>query len=131
MSEPSIFFSEVNERQGTFHRRTFLFGGLAGMGMLALGARLAHLQLVETSRYEKLSASNQFNFRLVPPPRGLIIDRNGVVLATNRPNFRLLVAREEHNDPKALLTSLAQFVPLDDTKQKRLLVDIQDRKSVV
>ena len=125
MSEPSIFFTEVNERQGVFHRRAFLLGGMAGAGLLALGGRLAHLQILEAQRYEKLSASNQFNYRLVPPPRGLIIDRNGVVLATNRPNFRLLVAREEHNDPKALLTSLAQFVPLDDTKQKRLLVDIQ------
>ncbi len=125
MSEPSIFFTEVNERQGVFHRRAFLLGGLAGTGLLALGARLANLQLLEAQRYEKLSASNQFNFRLVPPPRGLIVDRSGVVLATNRPNFRLLVAREEHNDPQALLTSLAQFVPLDDARQKRLLVDIK------
>lgn len=125
MSEPSIFFTEVNERQGVFHRRAFLLGGLAGTGLLALGGRLAHLQILEAQRYEKLSASNQFNYRLVPPPRGLIVDRNGVILATNRPNFRLLVAREEHNDPQALLTSLAQFVPLDDTRQKRILIDIQ------
>ncbi|HEX2802178.1 MAG TPA: hypothetical protein VHN73_08960, partial [Phenylobacterium sp.] len=57
MSEPSIFFAEVNERQGTFHRRAFLLGGFAGLGLLALGGRLAHLQLIETQRYEKLSAS--------------------------------------------------------------------------
>ena len=68
-------------------RRAFLLGGFAGLGMLALGGRLAHLQLIETQRYEKLSASNQFNFKLTPPPRGLIVDRNGVVLASNRPNF--------------------------------------------
>ncbi|HEX5378134.1 MAG TPA: penicillin-binding protein 2 [Phenylobacterium sp.] len=124
MSEPSIFFSEVNERQGVFHRRTFLFGGLAGMGMLALGGRLAHLQLVETSRYEKLSASNQFNFRLVPPPRGIVTDRNGVVLATNRPNFRLLVSREEDTKPYETMKMLAQFVPLDDSRQKRLAKEL-------
>ena len=73
MAEPSIFFSEVNERQGVFHRRMFLMGGFAGLGLAALTARLAHLQIIETQRYEKLSASNQFNFRLVPPPRGLIV----------------------------------------------------------
>ncbi|HEY2750327.1 MAG TPA: penicillin-binding protein 2, partial [Phenylobacterium sp.] len=77
MAEPSIFFAEVNERQGVFHRRAFLLGGFAGVGLLALGGRLAHLQLIETQRYEKLSASNQFNFKLTPPPRGLIVDRNG------------------------------------------------------
>ena len=92
MSEPSIFFTEVNERQGVFHRRAFLMGGFSGLGLLALTGRLAHLQLLEAQRYEKMSASNQFNFRLVPPPRGLIVDRNGVILASNRPHFRLLVA---------------------------------------
>ncbi|WP_332766968.1 penicillin-binding protein 2 [Phenylobacterium sp.] len=124
MSEPSIFFSEVNERQGVFHRRTFLLGGFAGLGLAALGGRLAHLQLVETQRYEKLSASNQFNFRLVAAPRGLIVDRNGAILASNRPNFRLLVSREEDLDPKATLKTLAAFVPLDDARQARLAKDI-------
>ncbi|MET0338246.1 MAG: penicillin-binding protein 2, partial [Caulobacter sp.] len=98
MGEPSIFFSEVNERQGTFHRRAFLMGGLTGIGLLTLGGRLAQLQLVEAGRYQKLSAGNQFNFRLAPPPRGLVLDRNGVSLASNRPNFRLLVSRSSEMD---------------------------------
>lgn len=125
MAEPSIFFSEVNERQGVFHRRMFLMGGLAGLGLAALGGRLAHLQIVETQRYEKLSASNQFNFRLVPPPRGLIVDREGSVLASNRPNFRLLLSREDNSDPQGTLKVLANFVPLDEARQSRLVKDIE------
>jgi penicillin-binding protein 2 len=124
VAEPHIFFAEVNERQGVFHRRAFLLGGFAGVGMLALGGRLAHLQLVETQRYEKLSASNQFNFKLMPPPRGLIVDRNGVVLASNRPNFRLMVARDKGVDPEQTVKTLASFVPLDDQRQARLTKDL-------
>ncbi|MES2343596.1 MAG: penicillin-binding protein 2 [Pseudomonadota bacterium] len=124
MSEPSIFFTEVNERQGVFHRRAFLMGGLSGLGLLALTGRLAHLQLVEAQRYEKMSASNQFNFRLVPPPRGLIVDRNGVVLASNRPNFRLLVSKDGKLDPADTLKTLANFVPLDAERQARLTKDL-------
>ena len=133
MSEPSIFFAEVNERQGVFHRRAFLLGGFVGVGVLALGGRLAQLQLVETRRYEKLSASNQFNFKMTPPPRGLIVDRNGVVLASNRPNFRLMVAKDKGIDPKSTLKTLAEFVPLDDARQTRLLREISNapRKSPV
>ena len=41
MSEPHIFFADVNERQGSFLRRTFVFGGLTALGVGALGARLA------------------------------------------------------------------------------------------
>lgn len=125
MSEPSIFFTEVNERQGAFHRRSFLLGGFAGVGLLALGGRLAHLQLLEAQRYEKLSASNQFNFRLVPPPRGLIVDRNGQVLATNRPNFRLLVVKDGEHEPAPTLKTLAHFVPLDEARQARLLKEFE------
>jgi penicillin-binding protein 2 len=124
MAEPAIFFAEVNERQGVFHRRAFLLGGFAGAGLLALGGRLAHLQLIETQKYDKLSASNQFNFKLMPPPRGLIIDRNGVVLASNRPNFRLQVARDKGIDVPATLKTLAAFVPLDEKRQVRLAKDI-------
>ncbi len=126
MAEPSIFFSEVNERQGAFHRRAFLLGGLVGTGLAALGGRLAYLQLVETNRYAKLSSSNQFNFRLVPPPRGVITDRHGVVLATNRPNFRLLVSREDGAEPEAILNSLSEFVAFDPSRKARLIRDLEN-----
>jgi len=126
MAEPHIFFEEVNERQGVFHRRAFLLGGFAALGLGALGVRLGHLQLIESQRYEKLSASNQFNFKLTPPPRGLIVDRNGVVLASNRPNFRLMVQKDKGLDTKATLRVLADYVPLDDQRQARLLREISN-----
>ncbi|MDG2522293.1 penicillin-binding protein 2 [Caulobacter segnis] len=126
MGEPSIFFSEVNERQGTFHRRAFLMGGLTGIGLLTLGGRLAQLQLVEAQRYQKLSAGNQFNFRLAPPPRGLILDRNGVSLASNRPNFRLLVSRSKEMDVEKTVAELALLLPMDEARQKRVIRDINN-----
>jgi len=124
MTQPAIFFAEVNERQGLFHRRAILLGAFAGLGLSALGARLAYLQLFETQRYEKLATSNQFNFKLAPAPRGVIVDRNGAVLAANRPNFRLMVHRDKDLDTEATLKTLANYVPLDDHRQRRLLKDI-------
>lgn len=124
MAGPAIFFEEVNERQGVFHRRAILMGGFAALGLTAMAGRLAYLQLFQTQRYERLSTSNQFNFKLMPAPRGVIVDRNGAVLAANRPNFRLLVVRDKDMDPEATLKTLANFVPLDDARQRRLLKDI-------
>jgi penicillin-binding protein 2 len=124
MSEPSILFFEVNERQGVFHRRAFLMGGLAGAGLLALGGRLAQLQLVEAQRYQKLSAGNQFNYRLVPPPRGLILDRNGTPLASNRPNFRLMVTKDKGLDVEATLDDLSKLVPIDGSRRARIIKDL-------
>ena len=45
------------------------------MGMLALTGRLMQLQLLEGGRYQNLSAANQYNFRIITPPRGRIVDR--------------------------------------------------------
>ncbi|MBN9318092.1 MAG: penicillin-binding protein 2, partial [Caulobacterales bacterium] len=124
MSEPSIYFSDVNERQGAFHRRAFLLGGFAGVGLLALTGRLLHLQVLETGRYQKLASGNQFNYRLTPPPRGLILDRNGVALASNRPNFRLMVAREDDMDVDKTLLELSELVPMDAERRERLSKDL-------
>jgi len=125
MTKPSIIFNEVNERQGLFHRRAFLFGAVTGAGLLALGGRLGQLQLLQAGRYLTLSEHNEFGFRLTPPPRGLILDRYGVVLASNRPDFRLLVAKDEHTDIEAILANLARLVPMDDARRERLTADIQ------
>ena len=124
MIEPSIFMDEVNERQGTFQRRAFLLGGGFGVGLIALGGRLAHLQLLDANRYKKLSEHNQFQFLLTPPPRGLILDRNGVVLASNRPDFRLLLAKDDHVDIDATLANLTTLVPMDEARLRRLRADI-------
>jgi penicillin-binding protein 2 len=124
MIEPSIYFDEVNERQARFHRRAFLFGGVTGVGLLALTARLADLQILESDRYKLLSEHNEFEFRLTPPPRGLILDREGLVLASNRPAFRLLVATDENVDVDALLAKLGELVPMDEARRARLAADI-------
>jgi penicillin-binding protein 2 len=122
--EPHIFFDEVNERQGVFHRRTFLLGGFAGLGLLALTGRLAALQLVEGRRYQSLSASNQFNFRLRTPPRGRVLDRNGIEIASNRPDFRLLVLRDEIGDVDATLDKVSELIPITPERRKQLKRDI-------
>ena len=124
--EPSIFFDEVNERQGVFHRRTFLLGGFAGAGLLALSGRLMQLQLLEANRYQELSASNQFNFRLRPPPRGRILDRNNVEIASNRPEFRLLMTRDEVQDVGATLDAVSQLLPMTPERRAQLEKEIKN-----
>jgi len=122
---PQIYFNEVNERQGVFHRRAFLMGAVAGVGLTALSARLAYLQLIDANKYRTLSLNNEFQSRLQPPPRGVILDRNGIVLASNRPDFRLYVSRaDDTTDIDALLERLQKLVPLDDAHRQRLFQDV-------
>jgi penicillin-binding protein 2 len=123
-SEPHIFFSDVNERQGSFLRRTFVVGGLTALGSLALTGRLAQLQVVQAGQYATQAANNQFNFRLVPPPRGRILDRNGVVIAGNRPSFRVLVVRDETKDLDQTLDLLGQLLPDTVDRRRSIIRDV-------
>jgi penicillin-binding protein 2 len=130
-AEPSIVFTDVNERQGTFNRRTFIMGGVVAFGLFALTGRLVHLQMLQGGKYQKLSASNQFNFRLIPPPRGNIVDRNGKLIAGNRPSFRVLIQTNEIKDVDATLDQISYILPQTQTSRRRILRDInQNQRSV-
>jgi penicillin-binding protein 2 len=123
-SEPSIFFSDVNERQGSFLRRTFVLGGLTTLGGLALTGRLAQLQVFQAGQYATMASNNQFNFRLVPPPRGRILDRDGVVIAGNRPSFRVLVVRDETKDLDQTLDLLGRLLPDTMDRRRSIIRDV-------
>lgn len=116
-SEPQLFFADVNERQGTFLRRTLVLGAGTLLGLGVLVGRLSQLQVVQAEEYATLATNNQFNFRLVPPPRGLIKDRHGEVIAGNRPSFRVLVVRDETKDLDQTLDLLGRLLP--DTLERR------------
>lgn len=131
MAEPSLVFTDVNERQGMFTRRAFLMGGVVAFGLFALTGRLAHLQLVQGGKYRKMSISNQFNFRVVPPPRGDILDRNGKLIAGNRPSFRVMIETNEVKDIDATLDQVSYILPKTVSSRRRILRDInQNLRSV-
>jgi penicillin-binding protein 2 len=59
--------------------------------LLVLGGRLFHLQILSTERWEKQSRENRIRPERIKALRGLIKDRNGTLLATNRPAFAVAV----------------------------------------
>ena len=122
----TVLLDDANERQGLFQRRAVLLGGAFGVGLVALGGRLSYLQLLQSGRYTLASEHNQFQMVLTPPPRGLILDRAGVVLASNRPDFRLLLAKDDSVDIEATLRKLSELVPMSEARLQRLKQDIED-----
>ncbi len=68
-------------------------GGLLVLGIVFLGllGRSALLQLVYAPDYASLADRNRFRIKDIPAPRGVIYDRNGFVLAQNRPTFDLVL----------------------------------------
>lgn len=102
-----------------FHQRLLVaIIGIAVL-MLILFVRLYLLQIKDHERYTTLSRQNQLVLIPIPPHRGLIYDRNGVLLARNAPIYSLVVIPDRVTNLKKTLTELEQLVNLteDDLQQ--------------
>jgi penicillin-binding protein 2 len=80
--------------------------------LLAVAGRLFYLQVIKFDYYHGLSQGNSIRTEPIPPSRGLILDRHGVVLADNLPAFNIELVREQVGDNKALDATLAQLVSI-------------------
>jgi penicillin-binding protein 2 len=76
-----------------------------------LALRLVHLQVIQGSRYARLSDRNRIRKLILPAPRGRILDRNGVLLADTRPSFTVSVIPTELSDSTLPLLSRLISVP--------------------
>lgn len=96
---------------------------IAGLGMVALLllllSRLMYLQVASYQHYTMLSQENRVKLVALPPPRGLIYDRNGIVLAENRPSFRLVLTPEEVRDINDTLQRLGEIIELGESDLSR------------
>lgn len=84
-----------------------------------LVARLVNLQLLEHDTYATRSDDNRMRVRLIAPARGLIYDRNGVVLAENLPTYQLEVVPEQVASVEDTVTRLARIVDISDRERER------------
>lgn len=76
--------------------------------------RMGYLQIVKGEYYREISSSNHIRVVASPAPRGLIKDRNGVVLADNEPAFLLSIVPSEFDETKIeLLAGLIQMNSID------------------
>jgi penicillin-binding protein 2 len=82
-------------------------------------ARVAWLQVTAHERFAALAEQNRTRIEPIPPARGLIYDRNGVVLADNAPAFQVELVPEQVPDMEATLQHLADLLALDESELAR------------
>ncbi len=114
-----------------YFKETHLFGRRAVLALLAilvlcglLLTRLFYIQVIEHDLYITRSERNRLKLLALPPTRGLIYDRHGVLLADNLTSFNLEVVPEQVQDMDLTLRKLARIVTLreeDLTRFRKLL----------
>ncbi|HEY1313169.1 MAG TPA: penicillin-binding transpeptidase domain-containing protein, partial [Steroidobacteraceae bacterium] len=95
-----------------FAVRSVVAGIIAATLLLTVAGRLFYLQVLMHDYYASQSLGNSIRTEPIPPSRGLILDRNGVVLADNLPAYQIELVREQLGDRKALDVTLDQLVDI-------------------
>jgi len=93
-----------------------------------LVARLVQLQVVNYERFAELSQGNRFRIEPLPPNRGLIFDRNGLVIAENLPNWELVAIAEEIENLDTTLTQLETLGLVDPSEHNTLRDLVQSHR---
>ncbi|UCH53313.1 MAG: penicillin-binding protein 2 [Pseudomonadota bacterium] len=94
---------------------------------LLLVARLTYLQILSYRHYSTLSQANRVRPLPIPPVRGLIVDRHGVVLAQNYPVHTLEIIPEQVDNMKSLLAELKGLVRITEGDEKSFRKQLRER----
>ena len=92
---------------------------VASVLLLGMGVRLYELQVHSHAHFATLSQGNRVRLRPLPPPRGLIYDRQGILLAENLPSFRLEIVPEDVPDLPQTLERLSRLVEITPRDRER------------
>ena len=103
----------IRERH-LFQRRAIILAVMCTLVLAILALRMGYLQLVYHQHYYSLSTNNRVSLQAIGPTRGLIYDRNGVLLAQNIPTFTLDIIQERVDDLEATLADLGELIPISE-----------------
>ncbi len=102
-----------------------LFAAIASTLLLGLVvARLVQLQILDYEHFAERAQGNRVRIEAVPPIRGLVLDREGRVLAENRPAYQLELIPEQVEDVDDTLTRLAalELIAAEDIPGLKTLI---------
>jgi penicillin-binding protein 2 len=106
---PAVRIKDHWREQRLFDQRALICAVLVGLATVGLIVRLVVLQVVRHDYYSELSQGNRVRTEPIPAARGLILDRNGEVIAGSQPAYQLELVPEEVPDVDKTLASLVQL----------------------
>lgn len=121
----------INPRRVVFTRRALLLMGVQTAALGALARRLYILQTQEGEKYTKMAQKNLISKRYLTPPRGRVIDRKGVEVATNKGNWRALFLPEETSDASGTIARFNEVIPLEEREMARIEREIVHNRRYV
>ena len=120
-----------NDKGKVLLKRSLIMAGVKAFLLLCLIGRLYYLQVYQADKFKTMADENRISTRLLIPQRGIIYDRNDVVLATNEQNFQALIVAEQTTDVQSTLDAFKKIMPLSEAEEERIKRDLKRNKSFV
>jgi penicillin-binding protein 2 len=118
---------EIRDAERELHRFRLRLGIASTFVLVMFGvlfARFAYLQVVMHDHYHTLAEANRISILPIVPNRGIIVDRNGIVLATNYSAYTLEITPSKLTNLESTideLSTLVEITPRDRRRFKKLL----------
>jgi penicillin-binding protein 2 len=121
---PGVEMRDAQQELQQFRLRLGVASMLVVIMFILLFARFMYLQILMHDHYHTLAEANRISILPIVPNRGIIVDRNGVVLAHNYSAYTLEVTPSKVEDLEATieeLSTLVEITPRDRRRFKKLL----------
>ena len=126
-------FANPQENLEKFRSRITVAAGFVLFCFFLLFTRFVWLQIFQYSYYKTRAEENRISLVPIVPNRGLIVDRNGVVMARNYSAYTLEITPSRVKDMEATIDELAKIIdiqPKDRKRFKRLLDESKNFESL-
>ena len=120
-----------NDKGKVLINRSLILGAGQLFLLLMIIFRLYYLQVYQADKYQTLADENRISTRLLVPPRGVIYDRHGEMLATNRQNFQVMIVAEQTTNVQETLDALKKIMPISAAEEEKVKKDLKKNRSFV
>ncbi|WP_319242260.1 penicillin-binding protein 2 [uncultured Propionivibrio sp.] len=126
------FTSPLSSQDSELDRFRFRIAFAAGavlLSFLLLIGRFIYLQIVQHDYYVTRAEDNRISLVPIPPNRGVIVDRNGVILARNYSAFTLEITPSKVDDLEATIDGLSTIIEIQAKDRRRFKKLMEESKS--
>ncbi|MBL1141817.1 MAG: penicillin-binding protein 2 [Proteobacteria bacterium] len=114
-----ITLKDSEHETGVIAKRVYFAGFVILFLVIIIILRVFYLTVLQHDHFTTLSKSNRVKITPIPPIRGLIYSREGVVLAENKPTFSLEVIPEQIDDVENIIKQLKAIISIEDKDIER------------
>jgi penicillin-binding protein 2 len=114
-----MHFNDAQESLEQFNRRIAFAGGFVLLCFTLLFGRFIWLQVIQHEYFQTRAEDNRISLVPIVPNRGLIVDRNGEILARNYSAYTLEINPAQVGDLEKTIESLAELIPIEVKDRRR------------